>query len=97
VNPVYVGSGAVYTDINDAEHIVSARRTPAGTYTVEVEDDGQYVFFNVPASITIHGAVMSGFEFPLDEAESVTIEGVAYKSYRSSNTYDAGTETIILS
>lgn len=97
VNKVYVGSGAVYTDITTDTHAVSARRSPAGTYNVTVEQNGQYVFFVIPATMSITKATLSGFDFPLDAPVSVTVEDVAYKSYRSSNTNDAGTYQIVIS
>lgn len=97
VNKIYVGSGTVYTDIIDDNHDVSARRNPAGTYSVTVEQNEQYVFFVIPATMSISKATLSGFDFPLESPISVTIEGIAYKSYRSSNTNDAGTYQIVIS
>jgi hypothetical protein len=64
---------------------------------VTVEQNGQYVFFVVPATMSITKATLSGFDFPLDAPVSVTVEDVAYKSYRSSNTNDAGTYQIVIS
>lgn len=97
VNKIYVGSGTVYTDIIDDDHDVSARRNPAGTYSVTVEQNSQYVFFVIPATMSITKATLSGFDFPLESPANVTIEDVAYKSYRSSNTNDAGTYQIVIS
>ena len=97
VNKVYAGSGAVYTDVISDSYTQSARRSPAGTYNVTVAQNGQYVFFVVPATMNITKATLSGFDFPLDSPESVTVEGIAYKSYRSSNTNDAGTYQIVIS
>jgi len=97
VNKVYVGSGAVYTDVTTDAHAVSARRSPAGTYNVTVEQNGQYVFFVVPATMSITKATLSGFDFPLDAPVTETIDGVSYKVYRSSNTNDAGTYQIVIS
>lgn len=97
VNKLYVGSGAVYTDIISDSYAQSARRSPAGTYNVTVTENGQYVFFVIPATMSITKATLSGFDFPLDTPVSVTIEDVAYKSYRSSNTNDAGTYQIVIS
>ena len=94
VYPIKYGAGAAYTD---ATTQASARKTPAGTYTVTVSTAGSYVWFVVPATMTINKATKGGFDFPLESPESVTIGNVAYKAYRSSNTYDAGTEVIILS
>ena len=94
VYPIYYGAGAAYTA---ATTKASARTTPAGTYNVVVAQNEDYVFFNIPATMTINRATMSGFNFPLGAPESVEIGGVAYKSYKSSNTYDAGTLTIVIS
>lgn len=97
VNKVYIGSGAVYTDVTTDSHAVSARRSPAGTYNVTVEQNGQYIFFVIPATMSITKATLSGFDFPLDTPVSVTVDNVSYKSYRSSNTNDAGTYQIVIS
>jgi hypothetical protein len=90
---LYYGSGSVHTDAKKAIDKVS----PAGTYNVTVPANEKYVFFVVPAGMTINRATMSGFDFPLEAPTDVTIDEVAYKSYRSSNTYDAGTLTIVIS
>ena len=94
VYPIRTGSGATYVE---GTPLTTPKSTPAGTYNITVAEDGDYVFFNVPVTMTIHGATMSGFDFPLEAPQSVEIDGVAYKSYRSSNTYDAGTLTIVIS
>lgn len=94
VHPIYYGAGA--TPEAASTELGTAKTTPAGTYTVRVNTAGSYVFFNVPATMTIKGATMSGFAFPLDAPTTISIGGVSYKSYRSSNTYDTGTLTIVL-
>ena len=97
VNKIYVGSGAVYTDVVSDSHAVSARRSPADTYNITVEQDGQYVFFVIPATMSITKATLSGFDFPLDAPVTETVDNVSYKVYRSSNTNDAGTYQIVIS
>ena len=97
VDKVYVGSGAVYTNVIGDSYAQSARRSPAGTYNVTVAENGQYVFFVIPASMSITKATLSGFDFPLDTPVNETIDGVSYKVYRSSNTNDAGTYQIVVS
>lgn len=94
VYPIRTGSGASYVE---GTPISTPKASPAGTYQVTVAANADYVWFNVPATMTINRATMSGFDFPLESPENVTIGGVAYKSYRSSNTYDAGTLTIVIS
>ena len=97
VNKIYVGSGAVYTDVASDSYAVSARRSPASTYNVTVAQNGQYVFFVIPATMSITKATLSGFDFPLDTPVTETINNVSYKVYRSSNTNDAGTYQIVIS
>ena len=94
VYPIRIGTGTEYVD---GTPLTTPKTSPAGTYNVTVANDGEYVYFNVPSTMTINGATMGGFEFPLEAAQSKTIGGVSYKSYRSSNTYDAGTLTIVIS
>jgi len=94
VYPIYYGGGDAYTD---ATTKASPRTSPAGTYNVNVPSNGKYVFFNVPASMSINKATVSGFDMPLNAPVNVTIDGQSYKSYKSVNTYDAGTLTVVLS
>ena len=94
VYPIRIGTGAVYVK---GLPLLTPKTSPAGTYTVMVTADSDYVWLNIPASMTIHGATLGGFDFPLEAPASVTIGGVEYKSYRSSNTYDAGTLIVVIS
>lgn len=94
VYPIRIGTGTEYVE---GTALTSPKTSPAGTYNVTVTNDGEYIYFNVPATMTINGATMGGFAFPLEAAQNKTIDGVSYKSYRSSNTYDAGTMTIVIS
>ena len=94
VYPIKYGAGDDYTD---AQTQASVRSTPAGTYNVTVPNNGDYVFFVVPRTMSINNAKMGGFDFPLQSPVNVEIDGVEYKYYKSSNTYDAGTLTIVIS
>lgn len=89
---IYYGSGDVYTDAGQ----VRLASKVAGDYDVVVKADGDHVFFVIPSSMTIASASMSNFDFPLDAPISVSVDGERYKSYKSANTYDAGTYTITL-
>lgn len=95
--PFYIGSGIAYTNIVDEEHKQSIKNSPVGTYNINVATDGHYIFFVVPETMNINNATMGGFEFPLEEPQSVTISDNNYKVYRSSNTYDTGVLNIVLS
>lgn len=90
---IYFGSGQTYTD---ATQKVTAKASAAGIYDVVVRNAADYIFFNIPASMDFTIAEMGGFEFPLDPPTNVTIDGMAYESYRSCNTYDSGTARIII-
>lgn len=94
VNKIYYGAGTNYTD---AVTVYSPSINPKGRYNVTVQTSGSYIYFNVPNYMDINSASLSGFEFPLDEPTTVTIDNTEYKSYRSSNTVDAGTYEIIIS
>lgn len=96
VNRIYYGAGTIYTDARNTTS--NPKTNPEGSYNVTITSDGQYVFFNVPSTMTINGATLSGFEFPLDSPTTVSIDGTNYKSYRSSNNFraSAGTITIIV-
>ena len=94
VYPIKYGAGSTYTD---ATNQASIRTTPAGTYNIVVSSNESYIFFNIPSSMSINKATMNGFNFPLEDPINITIDGVTYKSYQSSNTYDAGTLTIVIS
>lgn len=97
VNKIYVGSGTIYTDVVSDSYEVSARRSPADIYNVTVEQNGQYVFFVIPVTMSITKATLNGFDFPLEAPVTETIDNVSYKVYRSSNTNDAGTYQIVIS
>lgn len=94
VYPIKYGAGNDYTDaVNQA----SARTSPAGTYAITVQNDRDYVFFVLPASMYISNATLSGFDFPFQPPVNVLVDGIAYKYYKSRNTYDRGILTIIIS
>lgn len=95
VNPMYVGAGAAYADVVTDDCKQSARTSASGTFNVTVASDGQYVFFVVPSSMTINKVTLSGFDFPLNAADTTSKSG--YKIYKSANTYKAGTLTLVVS
>ena len=95
--PYYIGSGTEYNDIVNNSCKQSIKASPAGTYNVTINNNEDYVWFVVPNSMTINSVTMSGFNFPIESPQIVQIEENTYKVYRSSNTYDAGIITIVIS
>ena len=94
VGPIYYGSG---TDAGDFGSNKVAHPTPktsvAGTYNVTVRNSGDYVFFQIPSTMTINNVTLGGFGFPM------TLQSTSggYKLYRSDNTYIPGTLTLAVS
>lgn len=97
VKPYYVGSGLKYTDIVSETYQQPIKANPSGTYNINVANNGDYIFFVVPSAMNINKATMSGFNFPLESPVNVIVDNNNYKYYRSSNTYDAGNITIVIS
>lgn len=94
VGAIYFGSGA-NVDAGKTNFII--KTSPAGTYSITVGTAGTYVWFYVPDGIAnIQGATKSGFTYPISRVADTTIDGVTYKVWRSDNTYDPGTEVVVL-
>ena len=94
--PIYFGAAATWDAINNDSHKASARTNPIGTYHITVSQNGHSVFFNVPSEMSITKATVSGFDMPFKPYVSKTIDGKAYKSYESTNTYTIGTLDVVI-
>lgn len=95
--PYYIGSGTEYNDVVNNSCKQNIKASPAGIYNVAINNNGDYVLFVVPNSMIVNKVTMNGFNFPIESPQIVQIEGNDYKAYRSSNTYDAGIITIVIS
>jgi hypothetical protein len=94
VERIYSGSGTAATVENINVQRTDPNTTPAGTYSVNVRNNRDYVYFDIPNTMNINKATVSGFDMPL---QVVTSPRSGYKCYQSRNTYDAGTLTVVLS
>lgn len=83
---VYYGNGTVYTDTQYSKVV---KDTAMGVYPANIDLSGTYVFFNVPASMSVAWIMLNGSYMPVTET-NVTINGKPYVSYKSINTYQAG-------
>lgn len=93
-------SGTVYYGISDdpaGDSQRSVTNSIAGQYTINIDADGSYIYFFVPSSVDIISALIGGLDMPRINIGSVNIGGVSYKKYRSTNTYNSGSITIVLS
>jgi len=104
---IFVVCGEDWTDAQgvspDAEDTY-IKTSPAGTYSVNVNKyvsiakPGPFkVYFIIPRSMSISGATMGGFNFPLQSGANSTFQGLDCKYYESSNDYPEGVLTIKIS
>lgn len=98
VYPIYFGAGMEQTDVlGIAACKATAQTTPNGTYNVTIADSPKYIWFFVPSGMPqITSAKMNGFDFPLEAQSDATEGGVVYKVYRTPNTQETGTYSIII-
>ena len=94
--PIYFGAAATWDAINNDSHKAPAKTNPVGTYHINVSQNGYSVFFNVPSEMSITKVTVSGFDMPFKPYVSKTIDGKAYKSYESTNTYTIGTLDVVI-
>ena len=83
---VYYGNGTEYTDTQYSKVV---KDTVMGVYPANVDFSGTYMFFNVPADMPVAWIMLNGSYMPVTET-NVTISGKPYISYKSVNTYRAG-------
>ena len=94
--PIYFGAAATWDAINNDSHKAPAKTNPVGPYHINVSQNGYSVFFNVPSEMSITKVTVSGFDMPLKPYVSKTIDGKAYKSYESTNTYTIGRLDVVI-
>lgn len=95
VNPIYYGSGSGIDNFwANKVQFNTPTTSPYRTYDVTVRNKGNFVYFAVPNSMTIHSASLSGFDFPLDSTVDTSKPG--YKIYKSANTYVPDTLSIVI-
>lgn len=91
---IYYGSGTSKADfVSNRVTYPTPTTSVARTYTVTVRNEGDYVFFQIPSSMTINNVTLGGFGFPMTLQE--TADGM--KLYRSDNTYLTGNLTLVVS
>lgn len=98
VNPMYVFAGTASTPTALSTGAQSARRSPAGTYSITTTA-GQYVWFAVPSdSVMSKGTITtiksSGFDVPFSLVSSTAISG--YNLYRTDKALAAGENTFVI-
>lgn len=99
--PKYFGSSAK-TTITSADITGMSKQTisstAAGTYSVNVANDGEYVWWCVPSPMSINKITLGGFAVPFQPAATVEVTNKGnYKCYRSTNPLSAGTRSFVIS
>lgn len=90
VPPVYCGAGSNYSEVVISSNIQSARKSPSGYYTIVVPNN-KFIFFVVPATMTIDKFKLMDFQMPFEKTATTTLNGVSYDVWKSEDTYEAAT------
>lgn len=100
IAPMYLGfadadtvSSLSITSLNKQ----SIKTSPAGTYTLNNSQTGNYLWLCVPSSMTINRVTSSGFDIPMEEQQIGSTSVDTYKCYRSSSQINEGNVTIVIS
>ena len=94
VGRIYYGAGT--TSDAAINTVGSPKTSPSGTYNITVPAGGGYLWWKVPASMSITKISMSGFDVPMNAFENIAVNELSYKLYRSSNSYQAGSLTVVM-
>ena len=91
--PIYMGVGTnaqqVYDNLTNKQ---AAKTSAAGKYNATIESNGQFFYLLVPTDVTQPSSFYMNSPFAMAETTNATFGGIAYKVYRSANSYNAGTK-----
>ena len=91
VPPVKYGAGL---SVSSATTNATARKTADGEYTLNVPEDGGYIWFCLPSDMKLSKVLMTDVEMEMELPDTTTMPG--YTVYRSHSMYDEGTITVLL-
>jgi hypothetical protein len=91
VPPVKYGAGL---SVSSATNTATARKTADGEYTLNVPEDGGYIWFCLPSDMKLSKVLMTDVEMEMELPDTTTMPG--YTVYRSHSMYDEGTITVLL-
>ena len=91
VPPVKYGAGL---SVSSATTNATARKTADGEYTLNVPEDGGYIWFCLPSDMKLSKVLMTDVEMEMEIPDTTTMPG--YTVYRSRSMYDEGTITVLL-
>ena len=91
VPPVKYGAGL---SVSSATTNATARKTADGEYTLNIPEDGGYIWFCLPSDMKLSKVLMTDVEMEMELPDTTTMPG--YTVYRSHSMYDEGTITVLL-
>lgn len=91
VSPVKYGAGL---SVSSAITNATARKTADGEYTLNVPEEGGYLWFCLPSDMKLSKVLMTDVEMEMELPDTTTMPG--YTVYRSHSMYDEGTITVLL-
>lgn len=70
----------------------------SGSYSINLSQNLMYFWICVPNDMLVNKVTLSGFDVPMEVYQTISVTGKGdYKCYRSSNTNDSGTYTLVVS
>lgn len=91
VTPILYGAGL---SVSSATNAASARKTADGEYTLNVPEEGGYLWFCLPSGMKLSKVLMTDVEMEMETPDTATMPG--YAVYRSHSQYEEGTVTVLL-
>lgn len=91
VTPILYGAGL---SVSSATNAASARKTADGEYTLNVPEEGGYLWFCLPSDMKLSKVLMTDVEMEMELPDTTTMPG--YAVYRSHSQYEEGTVTVLL-
>lgn len=91
----YFGAGEQYDDILSPTYVINYTEL-VGSHEVDVVVDGDYIMLLMPVNATYNRITMNGFEVPMSNDGTFTVNSKEYICYKSSNSYRRGTYELVI-
>lgn len=98
--PIYTfgSTSTSVTSANITAGTKAVKSSAAGTYSFTLASNLTYFWICVPSEMSVNKVTLSGFDVPMNTPVTVAVDGKgSYKCYRSTNSNDAGTYSLVVS
>lgn len=76
----------------------SVKSSASGIYSITLPENSTYFWICVPSDMIVNKVTLSGFDVTMEAPITIAVTGKGnYKCYRSANTNDSGTYTLVVS